>query len=43
MLPAGTPYIDAYPNMVTEEAIEQLLFLMISIHEYRYNVGYCHS
>ena len=25
MLPAGTPYIDAYPNMVTEEAIEQVI------------------
>lgn len=25
MLPAGTPYIDAYPNMTTEEAIEQVV------------------
>ena len=25
MLPAGTPYIDAYPNMSTEEAIEQVV------------------
>lgn len=25
MLPAGTPYIDAYPNMRTEEAIEQVV------------------
>lgn len=25
MLPAGTPYIDAYPNMRTEEAIEQIV------------------
>lgn len=25
MLPVGTPYIDAYPNMVTEEAIEQVI------------------
>lgn len=25
MLPAGTPYIDAYPNMVTEEAVEQVV------------------
>lgn len=33
MLPAGTPYIDAYPNMVTEEAIEQVIVLMISIHD----------
>ncbi|USA58924.1 hypothetical protein [Bacteroides fragilis] len=27
MLPAGTPYIDAYPNMVTEEAIEQVIVI----------------
>ena len=25
MLPEGTPYIDAYPNMTTEEAIEQVV------------------
>lgn len=25
MLPEGTPYIDAYPNMTTEEAIEQIV------------------
>lgn len=25
MLPEGTPYIDAYPNMSTEEAIEQIV------------------
>lgn len=25
MLPVGTPYIDAYPNMRTEEAIEQVV------------------
>lgn len=25
MLPEGTPYIDAYPNMSTEEAIEQVV------------------
>ncbi len=25
MLPAGTPYIDAYPNMPTEQAIEQVV------------------
>ena len=25
MLPEGTPYIDAYPNMTTEEAVEQVV------------------
>ena len=25
MLPVGTPYIDAYPNMSTEEAVEQVV------------------
>lgn len=25
MLPEGTPYIDAYPNMTTEESIEQVV------------------
>ena len=25
MLPAGTPYIDAYPDMTTEEAVEQVV------------------
>ena len=27
MLPVGTPYIDAYPNMRTEEAVEQVVVL----------------
>ena len=26
MLPEGTPYIDAYPDMTTEEAVEQVVF-----------------
>ena len=25
MLPEGTPYIDAYPDMTTEEAVEQVV------------------
>ncbi len=32
MLPEGTPYIDAYPDMTTEEAIEQVVIFELFGH-----------
>ena len=41
MLPEGTPYIDAYPDMTTEEAVEQVVIFDSLSSKNGHHVG-CH-